>query len=348
MSAMQPDPAASCRYFDIHGYRVRVECAVREVLDGLADDFAFFASDAVTSAVSVQLVEESPDYTRWADARASVYTPRNVAYRWGEQSVVDYSGRGIGVHDLRTGSFRVSSLDHDLLYEVAYLFLLSQSGEALDENGFHRVHALGVSLNDFAALVLLPMGGGKSTLGSALLGHPHIKLLSDDSPLITRGGRIHAFPLRIGLLPGSESKIPSEQLRKIQRMEFGPKLLVNYKYFADRVTATAQPGLILLGERSLGRECSLLPASRWSTWKAMLANCVVGMGLFQGMEFLFGRGPSEILSKARVAMERARACQSLIRRSRAYHLRLGRDIERNAAVVVEALQRLEQENSGQS
>lgn len=347
MRLLQTDSVVPCRSFDIHGYRVRVECAVHEVLDGLADDFAFFASEAVPSAVTLQLLEEAPDYTQWADAKASVYTPRNVAYRLGEQSVIDYSGRGIGVHDLRIGSFRVSSLDHDLLYEVAYLFLLSQSGEALDENGFHRVHALGVSLNGFAALVLLPMGGGKSTLGSALLDHPEIKLLSDDSPLITRDGDIHAFPLRIGLLPGSESKVPTEQLRKIQRMEFGPKFLVNYKYFADRVTATAQPGLILLGERSLSRECSLRPASRWSTWKAMLANCIVGMGLFQGMEFIFGRGPSEILSKARVAMARAAACRSLLRRSRAYHLSLGRDIEHNAAVVVDALRRLAQEKSGQ-
>ena len=332
--------AVPCAHFDIYGYKVRIECAVPVVLEGLADDFAFFASGPAASEVPVRLIEEEPDYTPWSEARASVYTPRNVAYRQAEQSIIDYSGRGIGVHDLRTGSFRVSSLDHDLLYEVAYLFLLSQSGEALDDAGFHRLHALGVSVHGVAALVLLPMGGGKSTLGSALLEYPEMKLLSDDSPIIARDGSVHAFPLRIGLLPGTESKIPAEQLRGFQRMEFGPKLLVNYKYFADRVAPSAQPGLILLGERSLNRDCSLWPASRWSTWKAMLANCVVGMGLFQGMEFIFGRGPAEILAKARVAWTRAAACRRLISRSHAYHLRLGRDSARNADVVVAALLRL--------
>jgi len=337
--------ALPCAHFDIYGYKVRIECAVPEVLEGLADDFAFFAAEATEFAVSLRLVEEEPDYTPWSEARASVYTPRNVAYRQAEQSIIDYSGRGIGVHDLRTGSFRVSSLDHDLLYEVAYLFLLSQSGEALDDAGLHRLHALGVSVQGVAALVLLPMGGGKSTLGAALLEHPEVKLLSDDSPLIGGDGSVHAFPLRIGLLPGAASKIPAEQLRKIQRMEFGPKLLVNYKYFADRVAASAEPGLILLGERSLNQDCSMWPASWWSTWKAMLANCVVGMGLFQGMEFIFGRGPGEILAKATVAWKRAVACRSLMGRSHAYHLRLGRDSARNAEVVVAALLRLAAERA---
>jgi hypothetical protein len=336
----QAGNATPCVHFDIYGYRVRIECAVPEVLQGLADDFAFFAAEPAESERSLLLVEEEPDYAPWAQARASVYTPRNVAYRQGEQSIIDYSGRGIGVHDLRTGSLRVSSLNHDLLYEVAYLFLLSQAGEELDDAGLHRVHALGVSVHGVAALVLLPMGGGKSTLGAALLEHSEIELLSDDSPLIGRDGSIRAFPLRIGLLPGAASKIPAEQLRKIQRMEFGPKLLVSYKYFAERVAASAEPGLILLGERSLHQDCSVWPASWCSTWKALLANCVVGMGLFQGMEFIFGRGPGEILAKTRVGWARMAACRKLISRSHAYHLRLGRDSVRNADVVVEALLRL--------
>jgi hypothetical protein len=329
-----------CAHFDIYGYKVRIECAVPDVLDGLADDFAFFAAEPATSDVLLQLLEEEPDYTPWSEARASVYTPRNVAYRQGDQLIVDYSGRGIGVHDLGQRTFRVSSLDYDLLYEAAYLFLLSQSGERLDDVGLHRIHALGVSVQGIVALVLLPMGGGKSTLAAALLDHPDVKLLSDDSPLIGRDGSVHAFPLRIGLLPDAKSKIPAAQLRKIQRMEFGPKLLVNYAYFADRVAPSAEPGLILIGERSLGGDCALWPASSWSAWKSMLANCVVGMGLFQGMEFIFARGPGEILAKARVAWKRAMACRRLMSQSHACHLRLGRDSAQNAEKVVKALHRL--------
>jgi hypothetical protein len=272
-------------------------------------------------------------------AEASIYTPRNVAYRCDGKTVIDYSGRGLAIHDPRTGSFHLSSLDLDLLYEAAYLFLLSQSGETIDRKGLHRVHALGISICGRGALVLLPMGGGKSTLVSALLRYPDVEILSDDSPLIDRDGNIHAFPLRIGLLPGAETSIPIDEMRTIQRMEFGPKLVVNYKYFAERVCASAQPALIFIGERSLDRDCSLRPASWLAARKALVVNCVIGLGLFQGMEFVLSRSWSELAEKFSVAWSRARACHSLLRRSNVYHIRLGRDIDRNALAVLEALRK---------
>jgi hypothetical protein len=48
-------------------------------------------------------------------------------------------------------------------------------------------------------------------------------------------------------LPGAEPEIPTERLRVIQRMEFGPKLLVSDEYSADRVKASAESGIVFLG-----------------------------------------------------------------------------------------------------
>jgi hypothetical protein len=332
-----PNAENSQAFFNVYGYKFRIDCNIAAVLDGLADDFAFFASPVEPDTAAITLLDREPDYTLWAGAKASVYTPRNVAYRHDGKTIIDYSGRGLGVHDTHTGSFTVTSRNHDLLYEAAYLFVLSQSGAALDRRNLHRIHALGVSVRGRAALVLLPMGGGKSTLGSALLRHPEVQLLSDDSPTVDAAGNVLAFPLRIGLLPGSETAIPAEQLRSIQRMEFGPKLLVNYKYFSDRVCTSAAPALILIGERSLDNDCTLRPASWRSAWKALLANCVVGLGLFQGMEFIFSRSPSEVVGKLGTVGARLKACRHLLRRSTAYHLKLGRDIDRNADVVCQLL-----------
>jgi hypothetical protein len=325
--------------FDVYGYRVRIESDVTGVLNDIADDFAFFASPVRGDEAVVTLEERVPDYRAWSAASASAYTPRNVAYRQEGKTLIDYSGRALGVHDTRTGSFHLSSLSHDLLYEAAYLFLLSQSGEALDRRGLHRVHALCVSVRGRAALVLLPMGGGKSTLGSALLRHPEVELVSDDSPLVDRKGNLHAFPLRVGLLPDSVGEIPADHLRLVQRMEFGPKLLVNYKFFAERVCPRSEPALLLLGERSLSEDCLLRPASQWEAWKALTTNCIVGMGLFQGMEFIFGRGPSEVFSKGAVALSRLRACRRLLQHCRACHLTLGRNHGLNAECVLKELLR---------
>jgi hypothetical protein len=181
------------------------------------------------------------------------------------------------------------------------------------------------------------MGGGKSTLGSELLRYPEIRLLSDDSPLIDGGGKVWAFPLRLGLMPGSEGNIPRDKFRTIRRMEFGPKLLVNHSYFADRVAAQADAGLLLLGTRSLSNTCEITPASKIAALRAMLGNCVVGLGLFQGMEFVFQRGWAEVFRKSMAALLRLRASLRLIAKSEIYHVVLGRDIEQNGRAVMEKL-----------
>ncbi len=325
-------------YLDIYGYRAEIRSSSEPALSGLAEDFAFFRRDSGPVEHVIELLQDDPSYDNLPGAAApTIYTPRNVSYRDGKFTLVDYSGRGLGIHDRESGDFRLYSRDPDLLYEGAYLFLLSQSGEALDARNLHRVHALGVSIEDRAALILLPMGGGKSTLGSQLLRFPEIRLLSDDSPIIDRMGNVYAFPLRLGLLPGSDAPIPAEQMRTVQRMEFGPKMLVSYSYFANRIRPNAVPCLVFLGERSLSQSCQILRAGKRAALRAMFANCVVGLGLFQGLEFVLQRSPKEVLAKGRIAFSRLIASLRLLRRSRTYRLVLGRDSEENGRVVFEFL-----------
>ena len=337
---------------DIYGYRVEISSQHPEALAGLTADFAFFltreAAKSSSCAYSIVLLDDDPPYNGLPPLQAVVYTPRNVVYRDQGISYLDYSGRALAIHDTRARSFRVHTRDGSLAYEIAYLFLLSQCGESFDALGLHRVHALGVSVNGCAGLVLLPMGGGKSTLGAALLQLSDIDLLSDDSPLIDHRGKVHAFPLRIGLLPGSHQGIPKEQLRRIERMEFGPKFLVNYQFFAHRIRPCAKAGVLFLGSRSLAAGCTVKPASFRAALWAMMANCVVGLGLFQGMEFVFQRGPLEIAAKAWVARRRLVAAIRLIRGCSVYHLCLGRDSAENARVVRDTIRFAGKSGSGAS
>jgi hypothetical protein len=184
------------------------------------------------------------------------------------------------------------------------------------------------------------MGGGKSTLGAYLLRLPDIEFLSDDSPLIDHAGGVHAFPLRLGLLPGSPEAVPDDQMRRIERMEFGPKMLVNYRYFMHRVRPRARGRVLFLGRRTLASACTVTRASFRSALLAMMSNCVVGLGLFQGMEFVFQRSVWEIASKALVGLRRLAAAYRLIRGSEIFHLNLGRDGAENARVVRETIVRV--------
>ncbi len=209
-------------------------------------------------------------------------------------------------------SFRIVSRDPHPLYEASCLFLLSQIGAALDRKRMHRIHALCCSVNGRAVLVLLPMGGGRSTPGDFVLRHPEVKLLADDSAFVDAAGGVHAFPLHLGLPAGSDSGVPEQHRRFINRMGVGPKFLVNYEYVADRVVPFAKPGVVFLGSRTLARDCRIEPASMTA-------------GL---------RG------KARVGWSRLANCHRLLRRSQIRHLYPGRDLEKNAAAVVEFARRL--------
>jgi len=308
---------------------------VGQAFNGVCQDFSYFRAEPCDGAESIEIIDADPDYDALPEVEASIYTPRNIVFKSKGISYIDYQGRGIGIHDTNSNHFKIQSRSSDLLYEAVYLFLLSRIGAVLDERGMHRVHALGVSIFGRAVLVLLPGGGGKSTLALELLKHPEVKLLSDDSPFIDREGHVYAFPLRLGLLEGGETEVPEEHRRVIQRMEFEPKVLLNYTCFAHRVISDARPGLLLIGARTLSRQARLNRIGFGAGFRAMTSNCIVGVGLFHGLEFILSSSPWEILSRFGLVTSRTRNTLKFLRRSEIYKLRLGRSSDSNARAVID-------------
>jgi len=325
--------------FSVYGYGFTLSGNCGFAITGLAEDFGFFAGSGEAKpdclgGTEIELVEAAPDYDNLPACDAAVYTPRNVVYRHQGRRIIDFSGRGLGTYDSAARRFRMVSEDPHLVYEAAYLFLLSQIGQALDARRLHRLHALAMSHRGRSVLVVLPMGGGKSTLAAALLKHTGMSILSDDSPFIDCAGNAFAFPLRLGMLKGDEQAVPEQHRRLVQRMEFGPKYLANYSWFADRVTAQAAPGLILLGRRTLAARGRVEPASYRAVMRAMIPNMVVGLGLFQGLEYLLERSTRELLGKAGIGWSRLRNAHALARRSKRFLFHMGRDAETNAELVM--------------
>jgi hypothetical protein len=177
---------------------------------------------------------------------------------------------------------------------------------------------------------MLPSGGGKSTLALRALQADGVRLLSEDSPLLDRGGRLHPFPLRIGINATDAERLPAEHVRRIERMEFHPKLVLDLDAFADRIEPDPQPlRHIVIGRRSLGQTASLTPLSRSAALSPLLREMVVGVGLYQGMEFVLQRGMRDVAGKVGVAAMRATWAATALRHARVWQLVLGRDHERN-------------------
>jgi hypothetical protein len=330
--------------FDFHGNRVSVECDSAEVLDRVGRDFHFFRStldpdDDVFLTIVMHM--RPPEYGELPALDASIYTPRNITYTEGDTSYIDYFGRAIAVYDRTRNHVEVSGDGVSLLHEIAYLTILSRVGSALDRQGLHRVHALAVGREKHAALFLMPSGCGKSTLGLGLMScGAGFDLVSDDTPLITRSGKVLPFPLRIGVLGGPPPGIPEQHVRFMERMEFAPKYLVSVAAFEESLAhGELQPELVFLGERSLGPGCRIRRAGFLAGFGSCVRHMIVGVGVYQGLEFMLRSSIRDLVKSVPTIVSRTIGAISMLARARIYRLQLGREPNRNVETIAAFLER---------
>jgi hypothetical protein len=157
-----------------------------------------------------------------------------------------------------------------------------------------------------------------------------VTILSEDTPLLDRRGVLHPFPLRIGVNATDAATLPADGVRRIERMEFHPKLVLDLGAFTGRIETEQRPlRHIVVGRRSLGMSASLEPLARRTAAAAMFREAVVGVGVYQGMEFVLQRGMRDVVGKAGIAASRAACCAAGLRGARAWRLTLGRDHDAN-------------------
>lgn len=330
--------------FDFYGIRVRVECDSTEVLRRVGEDFRYFRralAPADHVALTIDLRQRAPDYDSLPALAASIYTPRNICYSSGNLTYIDYFGRALAVYDRARNHVEVTSDSLSLLQEIPYLTILSRVGDALDRKGLHRLHALSVGREGRAALFLMPSGCGKSTLGLGLMQRgTGLELVSDDSPLIRRSGRVLPFPLRIGVLGAPPPGVSERFVQYMERMEFAPKYLVSVAAFEGWLARGEQrPGLIFLAERTLGSGCTIRRTSFLAGYVACIRHMIIGVGIYQGLEFLLRSSILDLAKSMPLILSRAVSAATLLARARVYTLHLGRDPRLNVDTVIDFLGR---------
>lgn len=317
---------------DVYGLGVRISSDWAEVVENLRLDFAWFerGKGAAPSGVDVHVERGAPDFDRFGDIAAAFVTPRNVVYQENGRTIVDYFGRAVSVYDRSADSIVVRGDEQHLVHEAAYQFVVSAVGRHLESRWLPRLHALGVAGAHGGVAVMLPSGGGKSTLALRALRTDGVKLLSEDTPLLDRRGNLHPFPLRIGINATDAERLPSANVRRIERMEFHPKLVLEVGAFADRIQQTPVPlRHLVLGRRTLGRDARLEPVSRRAALGPLVREFVVGVGVYQGMEFVLQRGLRDVMLNPRPAVVRAVCSAVALRAPKVWRLSVGRDHERN-------------------
>ena len=114
---------------------------------------------------------------------------------------------------------------------------------------------------------------------------------------------------------------------------FGPKTLIDIDYFRDKIASPCPAGAILLGERWLSGPSCICPEPRGRAFKGFIHNSVIGLGLYQGVEFLLASSPWELLGKIGLAWSRLQNSLQVMRRSQVYRFAMGPDSEETFRVL---------------
>ncbi|MGZ3653748.1 MAG: hypothetical protein ACXWSC_21780 [Bdellovibrionota bacterium] len=344
---MSPETRKSKR-FRLHS--IAVELRGRGA-DRLAQDFDFFTDRPSRNeddlySVILEIVAREPARGDLPATEASRVFPDCVLYKDGAQLCYEYHGAAVlrVTRDSRSSLGQLICADEDLAQELGYLYLQSEIGRFLDAQGLHRVHALGLALpTGESALVLLPSGGGKSTLAAEALQSGRVQLLSDDTPLVDRFGNVHPYPLRLSFRAGA--RLPEawkEKSTDFHRRKHGSKLLIPTSalpaHSLPRPGEKFRPGYLIVARRHGQRaEPRLERLSRWRGAGPLLRDLVVGLGVPQVAELVLTEGALSLPGLAPTAASRFAAAAAFLARARAYQFDLSRDPTENARFLLEKL-----------
>jgi hypothetical protein len=332
-------------FLNIHGLTIGCRADSEELLAELVRPFQYFKVEETTPSFMVSVNEDSPAYEELPALPAFFSTPRNVVYRDGNRKIIDYFGKGI-VFQNGEYAFEIRGLERNFLSEAFYLLVLSLLGQFCDANGFLRIHALAFSHQNRAVIVLLPQGGGKSRLALELMGEPDVRYISDDDPILNPSGQILPFPRPLGILSRDLLHgIPDEYVYCVDRMEFGLKYYVDSNFWPDKIETRALNEIVLLVARKvLNGTPAIHTLSKWKALRVLMRDAVVGIGLYQGLEFLFSHSSWEAMSKFPVLVKRLMRAVRLTRSANTYELILGSDIRSNARTLIEFLRKNDAKN----
>lgn len=327
--------------FSFYDFGIEVKSLDHQSIDNIRRDFSFFVDTNKTAEVHFEIFTTPPDYLSFPPLRPSSHSPRNFSYRNKNLLFIDYFGKGLLIVDSIKKEYKVFSSEPHLRHEIVFLSILSLVGQNFDSRHIHRVHGLGLEINGNGVLILLPQGGGKTTLMLELLKYPNVKLISEDTPLINSSGEILPFPIRIGIDANTKlPDLPEKYLRLVKRMEFEPKYLLDIEYFKDKIAKSpCKLKFVFEGIRCLGSNTEIIPAPKLQLLRAFIINSVIGLGVYQGIEFLIQNSPFELIKKSSVLISRFKNSYKIVLRAKAYTFLTGSDINKNTETLINFLNR---------
>jgi hypothetical protein len=335
------------RAIEFGGTTVQVNTDSEKIATWFEFDFGTFITTGNTSsrAIKISVTIADPCEYKLPALKESMRGPHFVTFDEGTTRYIKYGKEALLIYDYARDEGQIIAIDEDIAYERLHLACLSRIGERLDEQGMHRVHALAIAFKDRAHLFLMPPGTGKSTLGIELLSnHADIRLISDDTPVISQSGDILPFLFRLGIENSNAVEaIPSRFKREAS---FGNKhkTLIDVRYFEEQTQRVpVKPKSLFIGFWTTSNNPQLIKAGWFTAMMFLFRDCVVGCGIPQVAEIFLRK--EDIAKKIGYAFSRLGAIIRVAGRCKCYKLFLCNDPKKNAELVYQIMSQDKQSTS---
>ncbi|HNW43241.1 MAG TPA: hypothetical protein PKI19_01980 [Elusimicrobiales bacterium] len=329
--------------FDFHGCRLDFLSDSPRLAADIAEDFAYFRTAAASPpAITINALLRPPAAPAAGAPGPVLKTPRCAILKSAPHTrTVWYPEGALCVYDYRLKSGSVASGDGALLWELSYLLILSRVGEELERAGLHRAHAAAFTYGGAGVLLAGAPGAGKTTLLLEILKDGGAALLADDTPLVGRGGRLCAFPLRFGLAAGSPhlAGLPPGALRSFKRRGYPAKNLVSPAALGLGIAPAAKAGHFFLLKKTKAAAPVIRKLAPYGAAAELFTGLVAGYGVPQIAEYFLRLDIKDIAGKAGLLRSRAAAAASLWSGCGFHVLELSENAPLNAARLKEFLGR---------
>ncbi len=327
----------------IYGSTIRVQSKDASTLDVLKTEFRhFLVTEALAPDFILTLIPVSAPAGLLPSLKAARISKNSVTYDEGARRWNDYFGKALSCYDYDAKEGVLYSADPDMMHEVAYLMILSLTGKDLDLRGHHKIHACAFRYQGRDAVIMLPSGGGKTTLFLELAQIPGVALLSDDTPLIDTQGRVHPFPLRLGI-----EKLPPHLAQRqndftlFRRQHFCDKWLIPL----DQLGAPIAQGpsgqtLLFIGERHNGPQSIIFRVGPVTLLRALGEHMIIGIGLPMVLEYFVRHTWHDWGTLTRIALKRTWAALRLMQTAQGHRFIMGSDPVANARKLIQHLEQL--------
>ena len=325
---------------NVHGIRVLIESNCETFMEYLQRDFCFFHTaeeDSSNPHLRISFLKQEPPWNEIPPQTVPLFkTATSTVYKQGPNRYVDHEREVLAIYDLKRDQGTIYSVDPAALYRIAHTIILTRFGLRLDKAGYHRMHALGITVKNAAFVLLADSGCGKTTLGLEMMKHSEVCWLSDDMVPIDSNSRALPFPTSPRIMEGSSVPWlpPAIDLLKSPVPKDRPKVQIPSSSMLPRVSPSAKVSGLFLCTRKAGVDPSVRPAGFLDAFVGICKSGFNGRHFGETWGYHLQFSPVSIYTMAAVYLSRVRTFMHLARTVPVFRFEMGSQISENALFLL--------------